>query len=79
MTGMHPYDRYDHFRFRSGHESAAVLLPGFGIKLKQNQVTRQPYLCNLTDMDYFQVKMVFPGDMITHHQAFNLIHMYLSP
>ena len=34
--------------YLSGHETAAVLLPGFAIKQSQNQVTRQPQFHGLT-------------------------------
>ena len=34
----------------SGHEGAAVLLPGFAISWWQNQVTRQPHLRDLTQI-----------------------------
>ena len=34
----------------SGHEGAAVLLPGFAIIWKQNQVTKQPHLRDLTQL-----------------------------
>ena len=36
--------------YGSGHEGAAVLLPGFAIKWLQNQVTRQPHLHDLTQI-----------------------------
>ena len=36
--------------YGSGHETAAVLFPGFAINWQQNQVTRQPHVCDLTHM-----------------------------
>ena len=36
--------------YRSGHEYATVLLPGFAISWQQNQVTRQPQFRGLTHM-----------------------------
>ena len=37
-------------KYVSGHEGAPALLPGFAIKWKQNQVTRQVHLCDLSHM-----------------------------
>ena len=35
----------------SGHETMAVLLPGFAINWEQNQVTRQPQFRDLTQLN----------------------------
>ena len=50
-TTFHKYCSYG-----SGHEGAAILLPGFAIKWKQNQVTRQPHFRDLTHMLYIGAK-----------------------
>ena len=42
----------------SGHEGAAVMLPGFAIKWYQNRVTRQPHLRDLTQIHFYERKML---------------------
>ena len=46
-------------KYGSGHETVAVLLPGFAINWKQNQVTRQPQFRDLTHMTIIWLVHIF--------------------
>ena len=44
------YLPHTYFIYGPGHETVAVLLPGFAVNWQQNQVTRQPQFRDLTHM-----------------------------
>ena len=55
--------------YGSGHETVAVLLPGFAINWYQNQETRQPQFRDLTNIQY-QYK--HEGAKVYHTVGFGL-------
>ena len=52
--------------YGSGHGGVTVLLPGFAISWLQNQVTRQPHLCDMTHMSTTEpcFNSLWPSDTI---------------